>query len=144
MRVFIYFVLFQFTVFICLRLTVNLLLYTYTHRRRVTTMFSPQSIRPAQAHSDQSQETDFANFRLRAKYLGCPLGTVAGDKWENGNGSATIDIATQTVLDIDFHDHAIGQSQPNREGQVLRQTDTTITVTCVMANGGVNFGGFIR
>jgi hypothetical protein len=112
-----------------------------THSNSGMTMLSAT---PMYGQDIDPSETCFADFRLRADYLRCPLGTVAGDKWENGNGSATIDIATQTVLDIDFHDHAIGQPQPNLEGQLLRQTDTTITVTCVMANGGVNFSGFIR
>jgi hypothetical protein len=112
-----------------------------THSNGGMTMLSAT---PMYGQEIDFSETCFADFRLRSEYLRCPLGTVAGDKWENGNGSATIDIATQTVLDIDFRDHSVGQLRPNFEGQVLSQTDTTITLTCVMANGGVNFSGFVR
>jgi hypothetical protein len=106
--------------------------------------FSRISLTPAQARRMDLTGTVFESFRLRADYLPCPCDTKAGEKWTNGNGTATIDIKTQKVLDIQFVDNLIGQPDDQYEGHVVAADDDTITVTCVMANGGVNFSGFVR
>lgn len=102
------------------------------------------SVTPVQGDQRDFTGTFFENFRLRSDYLRCPSGTKAGEKWTNGNGTAIIDIKTQEVLDINFTDNMIGTPHEGYEGKVIASDENTITVTCVMANGGVNFSGFIR
>jgi hypothetical protein len=99
---------------------------------------------PIRARRVDFTGTVFENFRLRAEYLPCPFDSEVSDKWANGNGTATIDIKTQEVLDIQFVDYLSRQPHDQYEGHVVAADDDTITVTCIMANGGFYFSGFIR
>jgi hypothetical protein len=104
------------------------------------------SIFPPSAYERDVSHTFAANFRLRSDYLPCRDGTPASDKWTNGHGIAYVDIATQQVMDIVFSEKGIpmNSSYPN-VGEVVESetTDTVVAVTCVMANGGVNFSGLV-
>jgi hypothetical protein len=93
----------------------------------------------------QTTGTFAENFRLKSDYLPCLLGTKAGDKWTNGSGYALVNIKNQTVEDIVFTSKSIG-GDPSTCGYVLedKSTDKVVAVSCVMANGGVNFTYIIR
>lgn len=100
-------------------------------------MYLPQELK-----SDH-QNTFLRDWPLKSDYLPCPLGTEVGKIWRNGTGNALVNKATQEVLEIQFDAPSETASDPwsgAKEGQVLEETDTTIRITCVMANGGVCFG----
>lgn len=94
---------------------------------------------------DDLKGTYAESFRLKFEYLRCPLGTQAGDKWTNGKGYALVDVNTQVVKDITIEAEGFFDFD-NEVGAILddKSNSETLAITCIMANGGVNFGKIIK
>lgn len=95
--------------------------------------------------NEELKGTFVENFRIKHDYLPCPLGTKAGEKWTNGAGYALVDIVTQKVVDIVFQDKGV-LVDDFATGKILKDKSEfdLLAVTCIMANGGVNFGMLIK
>jgi hypothetical protein len=94
------------------------------------------------SRDDDVSLTYYSNFRLPSAYLPCPLGTKAGDKWTNGFGEATINVDTKEVEDIRVYNNSLWNAEI--KSNIIKEEGRSLTVTCVMANGGVCFGGIIK
>jgi len=84
----------------------------------------------------QSPDRQYEPNRILPLYLPCPLGTTAGEKWQNGCGTALINLKTHAVDDLNI---GTGGWDKTGAGEIKSLSETHAEITCIFANGGCNF-----